>query len=49
MGSLFQELRLRGVFSVAAAYAVVAWLLVQVVDVILLRLICFGGLSARPR
>jgi TolB-like protein/formylglycine-generating enzyme required for sulfatase activity/dienelactone hydrolase len=33
--SLFAELRQRKVFRVAAAYAVVAWLLIQVADVVL--------------
>ena len=32
--SLFQELRRRKVFRVAVAYMVIAWLLLQVVDVI---------------
>ncbi len=49
MGSLFQELKRRNVFSVAAVYAVVAWLLIQIADVILLRMICYGGLSACSR
>ena len=49
MGSLFQELQRRKVFSVAAVYAVVAWLLIQIDDVILLRMICFGGLPACSR
>ncbi len=49
MGSLFQELRRQKVFSVAAVYAVVAWLLIQIADVILLRMICFGVLSACSR
>jgi serine/threonine-protein kinase len=35
MGDLFQELRRRKVFRVAAAYAVAAWLLIQVADVVL--------------
>jgi len=35
MPSLFTELRRRNVFKVGAAYAIVAWLLVQVVDVVL--------------
>ncbi len=35
MTSLFTELRRRNVFKVGAAYAIVAWLLVQVVDVVL--------------
>ncbi len=35
MPSLFTELRRRNVFKVGAAYAIVAWLLVQVADVVL--------------
>ena len=35
MPSLFTELRRRNVFKVSAAYAIVAWLLIQVVDVVL--------------
>ncbi len=35
MPSLFTELRRRNVFKAGAAYAIVAWLLVQVVDVVL--------------
>ena len=35
MPSFFTELRRRNVFKVGAAYAIVAWLLVQVVDVVL--------------
>lgn len=35
MGNLFQELKRRKVFRVAAVYVVVAWVLIQVVDVIL--------------
>jgi len=35
MGNLFQELKRRKVFRVAAIYAIVAWLLIQVVDVVL--------------
>ena len=35
MGNLFQELKRRKVFRVAAAYAIVAWLLIQVADVVL--------------
>jgi len=35
MASFFEELRRRNVFKVGAAYAVVAWLLVQVADVAL--------------
>jgi hypothetical protein len=30
MGNLFQELKRRKVFRVAAAYAVVAWILIQI-------------------
>ena len=36
--SFFEELRRRNVFRVGAAYAVVAWLLIQVADVLLPRL-----------
>jgi hypothetical protein len=32
MGQLFQELKRRNVIRVAIAYAVSAWLLIQVVD-----------------
>ena len=35
MGKLFEELKRRKVFRVAAVYAVVAWLLIQVTDVVL--------------
>ena len=35
MSSLFTELRRRNVFKVGAAYAIVAWLLIQIVDVVL--------------
>jgi hypothetical protein len=35
MGNLLQELKRRKVFRVSAVYAVVAWLLIQVVDVVL--------------
>ena len=35
MGNFFQELKRRKVFRVAAVYAVVAWLLIQVSDVVL--------------
>ena len=49
MGALFGELKRSKVFHVAAVYAVVAWPLIQIGDVILLRMICFGGLSARSR
>ncbi len=49
MGKLFEELKRRKVFSVAAVYAVVAWLLIQIADVILLRMTCFGGLSTCSR
>jgi serine/threonine-protein kinase len=35
MGNLFQELNRRKVFRVAAVYAVVAWLLIQVADTVL--------------
>ena len=35
MGSLFQELKRRKVFRVAAVYAVVAWLLIEVTSTIL--------------
>ncbi|MCB1672326.1 MAG: hypothetical protein R3F41_06235 [Gammaproteobacteria bacterium] len=35
MGSFFQELKRRKVFRVAAVYAVVAWLLVQVADTVM--------------
>ena len=34
MGSLFQDLKKRKVFTIAAVYAVVAWLTIQIVDVI---------------
>ena len=34
MGSLFQNLKKRKVFTIAAVYAVVAWLTIQIVDVI---------------
>ena len=34
MSSLFQELKRRKVFRVAAIYAVVAWVLIQVADTI---------------
>jgi hypothetical protein len=33
--NLFAELRRRNVFRVAAAYAVVAWLLIQAADILL--------------
>ncbi len=35
MGSLFEEFKRRKVFRVAAVYAVVAWVLIQVADVVL--------------
>ncbi|MEZ5492328.1 MAG: hypothetical protein R3F50_18755 [Gammaproteobacteria bacterium] len=35
MGNLFQELKRRKVFRVAAVYAVVAWVLIQVADTVL--------------
>ena len=35
MGSLFQEIQRRKVFRVAAVYAVVAWVLIQVADTVL--------------
>ena len=35
MGNLFEELKRRKVFRVAAVYAVVAWVLIQVADVVL--------------
>ena len=35
MGKLFKELKRRKVFRVAAVYAVVAWVLIQVSDVVL--------------
>ncbi len=35
MGKLFEELKRRKVFRVAAVYAVVAWLLIQIADVVL--------------
>ena len=35
MGKLFEELKRRKVFRVAAVYAVVAWVLIQVADVVL--------------
>lgn len=35
MGNLFQELKRRKVFRVAAVYAVVAWLLIQVADTVM--------------
>ena len=34
MGSLFQNLKKRKVFTIAAVYAVIAWLTIQIVDVI---------------
>jgi hypothetical protein len=34
MGKLFEELKRRKVFRVAAVYAVVAWVLIQVSDTI---------------
>jgi len=34
MGKLFQELKKRKVFTIAAVYAVVGWLIIQIVDVI---------------
>ena len=35
MGKLFEELKRRKVFRVAAVYAVVVWLLIQVADTVL--------------
>ena len=35
MGNLFQEIKRRKVFRVAAVYAVVAWLLIEVTSTIL--------------
>ena len=35
MGKLFEQLRRRKVFKVAAVYAVVAWVLIQVADTVL--------------
>lgn len=35
MGKLFEELKRRKVFRVAAVYAVVAWVLIQVADTVL--------------
>ena len=35
MGNLFQELKRRKIFRVAAVYAVVPWLLIQVADTVL--------------
>ncbi len=35
MSSLFQELKRRNVFRVAIAYLIVAWLILQVVDLVL--------------
>ncbi len=35
MPSLFTELRRRNVFKVGAAYAIVAWLLLQITDIVL--------------
>ncbi len=35
MGNLFQELKRRKVFRVAAVYAIVAWLLIEVTSTIL--------------
>jgi hypothetical protein len=35
MGKLFDELKRRKVFRVAAVYVVVAWLLIQVADTVL--------------
>jgi len=34
LGNFFQELKRRNAFRPAAAYALVAWLLIQVVDVV---------------
>ncbi len=34
MGKLFEELKRRKVFRIAAVYAVVAWLLIQIVTAI---------------
>ncbi len=34
MPSLFTELRRRNVFKVGAAYAIVAWLLLQITDIV---------------
>ncbi len=36
MSSLFTELKRRNVFRVAIVYVVVAWLILQVVDVVVL-------------
>ncbi len=35
MGNLFQELKRRKVFRIAAVYAIVAWVLIEVADVVL--------------
>ena len=35
MGNLFQELKRRNVFRVGAAYAIVAWVLIQVAESLL--------------
>ena len=35
MGNLFQELKRRKVFRVAAVYAIVAWLLIQIAGEVL--------------
>ena len=35
MASVWGELRRRNVFKVAVAYAIVAWLLIQVADIVL--------------
>jgi len=35
MGKLFEELKRRKVFRVVAVYAVVAWLLIQVADTVM--------------
>ena len=46
MSQLFQELKRRNVFRVAAAYVVVAWLIIQVAETIF-PLYGFGDASAR--
>ena len=53
MPSLFTELRRRNVFKVGAAYAIVAWLLIQVADVVLPALQApewtIGFVTVQPR
>ena len=38
MGNLFQELKRRKVFRVAAIYAVISWVLIQVADTVALMM-----------